>query len=309
MNRKLLAVPALIVTALALAGCSGGVSASSSAAASADLKVVASTNVWGDIASSVGADHVAVTSIIDGPDKDPHEYQADARDQLALSKASVVIENGGGYDPFIDTMLEASTTTQRVILNAVDISGKKASGDHALNEHVWYDFSTVRKVIASLRGTFTKLDPANSAAYTANARQLTTKIDALLTRTAELRATYAGEGVSITEPVPLYLLDAIGLVDKTPQEFSEAIENGTDVVPSVLRSVLGLYSSHTVKLLVYNEQTSGAQTEAALKAAKAAGVPVVPVTETLPAGTGYVTWMTDNLDAIAAALAASPVHD
>jgi zinc/manganese transport system substrate-binding protein len=309
MNRKLLAVPALIVTALVLTGCANGASASSPPTASAELKVVASTDVWGDVAASVGGDHVAVTSIIDGPDKDPHEYQADARDQLALSKASVVIVNGGGYDSFIDTMLESSQNAKRVTLDAVEISGHRAQDDAALNEHVWYDFPTVTKVIAALRDAFIKRDPKNAAAYTANAKTLAAEVTALKAREVQLKATYAGEGVAITEPVPLYLLEPIGLVDKTPEKFSEAIENGTDVAPSVLQSTLELFSGHAVKLLVYNEQTTGAQTEAALKAAKAADIPVVAVTETLPKGKTYVSWMTANLDALAAALGAQPVGD
>jgi zinc/manganese transport system substrate-binding protein len=58
-----------------------------------------------------------------------------------------------------------------------------------------------------------------------------------------------------------------------------------------------------VKLLAYNEQTSGPETEKVLSAAKSAGVAIVPVTETLPSGKDYMSWMTSNLDAVAKALA------
>ncbi|MDQ2795746.1 MAG: ABC transporter substrate-binding protein, partial [Actinomycetota bacterium] len=53
---------------------------------------------------------------------------------------------------------------------------------------------------------------------------------------------------------------------------------------------------------VYNEQTTGATTEAVKKAASAAQVPVVPVTETLPDGKTFEQWMKSNADAIGAAL-------
>jgi len=266
------------------------------------MSVVASTDVWGGIAATVGGDHVKVTSIIDDPDKDPHEYEADAQNQLAISKAAVVILNGGGYDDFVDTMLKSAKSDSRTVLNAVDISGKKAAAGGDLNEHVWYDFPTVEKVVDKLSATYAKVDPKHAAAYTKNADGLKAEIDALETRESDLKSTYAGEGASITEPVPLYMLDAIGLVDKTPEKFSEAIENDSDVAPVVLNQTLALYSSHAVELLAYNEQTTGAQTEAVLKAAKAADIPVVPVTETLPAGKTYISWMTGNLDAIQAAL-------
>jgi zinc/manganese transport system substrate-binding protein len=273
------------------------------------MNVVASTNVWGDIAATVGGDHVKVTSIIDDPDKDPHEYEADARNQLAISKASVVIENGGGYDDFVNTMLKSAKSDSRTVLNAVDISGKKASGANELNEHVWYDFGTVEKVVDKLSATYAKLDKKHAAAYTKNADALKSKLDALESRESDLKTKYAGLGASITEPVPLYMLDAIGLNNKTPEKFSEAIENDSDVAPTVLKQTLELYSSHAVALLAYNEQTTGAQTEAVLKAAKDAGIPVVPVTETLPSGKTYVSWMTANLDAVAAALNQSAPHN
>ena len=119
---------------------------------------------------------------------------------------------------------------------------------------------------------------------------------------ATLAEEHAGTGVAITEPVPLYLLDAAGLVNRTPEEFSEAVEEGSDVPPAVLEQTLALFGGRTVGLLAYNEQASGPQTELVLKAAKDNGVPVVGMTETLPAGLDYVGWMQGNLDAVGSAL-------
>jgi ABC-type Zn uptake system ZnuABC Zn-binding protein ZnuA len=97
-------VALIAVVTLAVAGCStssvrspSDSPRSASAVSGAGLvNVVASTNVYGDIVKTIGGPAVAVTSIIDSPDRDPHEYEADARTQLALSKAQLVIENGGG---------------------------------------------------------------------------------------------------------------------------------------------------------------------------------------------------------------------
>jgi zinc/manganese transport system substrate-binding protein len=108
--------------------------------------------------------------------------------------------------------------------------------------------------------------------------------------------------VAITEPVPLYLLDALGAVNRTPAAFSKAVEEGDDVPVTVLRRTTALFSDHAVKALVYNAQTADPQTALLTKAAQDASVPVVPVTETLPAGKSYLQWMTDNLTAISGAL-------
>ena len=301
--RLLLALSAAALVAGSLVACSSGaIAPSGSPTAGAPIPVVASTDVWGSVASAIGGDRVAVESIIDDPDKDPHDYEADAHNQLSISRAAVVIENGGGYDDFVDTMLSAAGNGTAKVIDAVDLSGftPDASGD--LNEHVWYDFPTVEKVVDAIESAYAGLDPADAATFTANAAALKTRIDALVSQEGDLKAKYAGVGVSITEPVPLYMLDAIGLDDLTPHDFSEAIENDTDVAPATLQQTLALYSGHQVKLLAYNEQTTGPQTQAVLDAAKQNGIAVVPVTETLPSGKDYIGWMTDNLNAIAAAL-------
>ena len=300
--RKAPAAAAVILTAtFALAGCAAS---ATPAADDGRVRLVASTNVWGDVARRIGGSTIQIDSIISDPDQDPHSYEGDAQVQLALSKADIVIENGGGYDDFVTTLLKGANNSKAVVLNAVDISGfdqHPATGE--LNEHVWYDFPTVQKVAAKIRTQLTKLDPKNAAEYTANEKTFDAHLATLEAGEAAIKASpAAGEGVAITEPVPLYLLHASGLVNKTPEKFSAAIEEGTDVSPELLKQTLDLFSRHAVKLLAYNEQTSGPETEAVLAAAKSAGVPVVPVTETLPKGKDYLAWMTDNLAAVTAAL-------
>ena len=288
---------------LVLAGCAAGPAASGSGAtASGPIPIVASTNVYGDIAATIGGGAVDVTSLMTNPAQDPHSFEASAQNQLAISKAAIIIENGGGYDDFMGTMTKSANSTATV-LNVVDLSGKKPDANGDLNEHVWYDFPTIAKFADQYAADLGKADPSKASTFTANAAAFTAKLTALQAREAALKAKYAGEGVAITEPVPLYMLDAIGLVDKTPPAFSHAIEDGTDVSPAILKSTVDLFSSGAVKLLAYNAQTSGPETDRVIGAAKAAHVPVVPVTETLPEGKDYVSWMSGNLDNIAAALA------
>ncbi len=290
-----------------LAACSSGSTQSSTgsasgttAAASAPIVVVASTNVWGDVVERVGGDHVEVTSVISDPSADPHAFQASAQNQLALSKAALVVENGGGYDDFMSTML-ASVSSGAPVINAVDVSGFTADGGE-LNEHVWYDLPTVGKVADEVARQLSAIDPADAAGFTSNAADFDASLAQLSTQVGELKSKHAGTKAAITEPVPLYLLDAAGLQNATPEAFSEAIENETDVPAAVLDQTLKLFSDKQVAVLVYNEQTSGPQTQAVVDAAKANGIPVVPVTETLPNGQDYLTWMQANIQALSQAL-------
>lgn len=284
-----------VVAASALAACSSG------AAADGRISVVASTDVWGDIAQQVGGDRVDVTSIITDPAADPHSYEADAKVKLAISRAAVVVENGGGYDDFVDSLLR-SVDNRPTVVDAVEVSGKQAGAGGDLNEHVWYDFPTVAKVASAIAAALGRSDPAGAATFTANATAFAAKLAPLENTERSVAAAHTGTGVAITEPVPLYLLQACGLADETPEAFSHAVEEGTDVSASVLRDTLALFSDRKVALLVYNAQTSGAETELVLKAARQAGVGIVPVTETLPEGKDYLGWMQDNVEAVRAAL-------
>ncbi|MFJ4077782.1 metal ABC transporter solute-binding protein, Zn/Mn family [Streptomyces iakyrus] len=286
-----------------LAGCGSSSDSADAKSAPARVAVVASTDVWGDIARRVGGDRVDVTSVISDPDQDPHSYEADPQNQLALSKAKVVVENGGGYDDFVDRMLNSGHNDSAEVVNAVEVSGKKAPKGGELNEHVWYDFPTVAEVADRISAALAEADPGDAAAFEKNAAAFKAKLAPLEAEEAQIKKAHGGEGVAITEPVPLYMTEASGLVNRTPAPFSEAIEEGDDVSPRVLQQSLALFSGKEVKVLVYNEQTSGPQTEKAEAAAKAAGIPVVPVTETLPKGKDYLGWMTGNVDALASALA------
>ena len=272
----------LAIAALVLAGCSAPTPDDGR------LKVVASTNVYGSIAALIGQDGVTVTSLIHTAAQDPHSFEASARDQLAVSKAELVIENGGGYDDFVDTLLDAAGS-DAVVITAAEVV---ALPDGA-NEHLWYDLSAMSKVADEVVAQLSDLDPANAAVYDANGRDFVETLDGIR---ESVDGVADGEKVASTEPVPLYLLELAGFTNVTPDEFSEAIEEGTDVSPVVLKNTLAVIGD--AALLAYNSQTASPETEQLRDAAEDAGVPVVEFTETLPDGEDYLSWMTANAAAL-----------
>jgi zinc/manganese transport system substrate-binding protein len=266
------------------------------------VSVVASTNVYGDLVATIAGSAVEVTSIISDPDQDPHSYEADAKSQLALKKADLVIQNGGGYDDFVGTMLD-NAGGDATVLNVVDISGRD-TGDGELNEHVWYDLPTMAALVDRIVEELSRLDADAAATFTANGDALKGQIEGLEAEVDQIARTAGNVQIAITEPVPLYLLEACGFSNQTPEAFSEAVEEGADVSPRDLQAMLAVLGDGTVRILAYNEQTSGPETQQVLAAAKSAGIAVIPVRETLPAGGHYVAWMSGYLTQIKAALAA-----
>jgi zinc/manganese transport system substrate-binding protein len=324
MHRRLLVLaPLTAAAALVLAGCSG--TASGAGTGDGRISIVASTDVYGQIAQVVGGDAVDVTSLIDSPTQDPHEYEASASDQLAVKSAGLLIENGGGYDPFFDALLQASGSSAPVIVAAEYSpawptpatadgtastlgSDPHAQSDHAdgqpedFNEHVWYDPATAGRVANAIAAELSALDPAHATDFAANAATFGTGIQKLEDSLSAIAAAHAGAPVFITEPVPGYLLDAAKLENVTPDAFSEAVEAGTDVPPATLVEALGLIKGGGVKLVITNAQAAGAETTQVIDAANSAGVPTFAVMETLPDGLTYLQWMQNNIDELAQAL-------
>ncbi len=118
--------------------------ACASAPAPAGPSVVASTDVYGAIANAVGGGTVRVTSIIKSPDADPHEYEPTPSDALAVSRANVVISNGGGYDDFAAKLLDA-TSAKPISVVVTAFSGFDTDAPD-FNEHIWYDLPTMKKL-------------------------------------------------------------------------------------------------------------------------------------------------------------------
>jgi zinc/manganese transport system substrate-binding protein len=298
---------------LLLSACSPQPEASGGNAADG-INVVASTNVYGDIAKAVGGDKVSVTAIINKTSQDPHSYEATAQDRLAVSKADLLVENGGGYDDFLHTLVEDSSIDAHNVLNAVELSGLahpedeatdeaeptgSAAADHdhgEFNEHVWYSLAAMGRLADDLAARLGELEPDSAATFTANAGTFKSELDGLAGKLTALKTAAAGDTVAVTEPVPLYLLADAGLENATPEDYTAAIEEGSDVPPAVLKAATDLVASKSVRFLAYNGQTEGPQTEALKKTAETAGVPVVDFSETLPEGKTYLQWMTDNVN-------------
>ncbi len=310
MKRPVVLLAALTAaSALALAGCASSADPSSSPSASAGgtISVVASTNVYGDIAKTIGGEHVAVTSLIADESKDPHSFEATAADQLDIQKAQLLIENGGGYDPFMSSLKDAAKSTAPLI-SAVTFSsewkGSNPSGAvEGFNEHVFYDPQTMAAVADEVAKRLGEIDPADASVFTDNAKAFRGDIDAKVTPILTgISKAHSGAEIFVTEPVPLYLAEAAGLKNVTPSAFSEAVEAGQDVPPATLLDALTLIGSGSVKIVFVNAQAAGAETTQVEAKASEMKVPVIKASELLPEGKNYVSWMTDMATQIKTAL-------
>lgn len=263
--------------------------------------VVASTDVWGSVAQAVAGDHATVTSIINSASADPHSFEASPANAAAIADASLVVYNGGGYDHWVDDVLSSHPGVASV--NAYSLLQVPPGGPQPANEHVFYDLDTAKAVAAKVADRLAQEDPQHAADYKANAETFDRGADAIAQTERAIRATHPGAAVVATEPVAHYLLAAAGLTDKTPAGFAGAVEQDTDPAPVDVAAMLDLITSRQVAAVVFNEQTVTEVTKQVRAAAQSAGIPVVNVSETLPAGRDYLSWQRDTADRLTAALA------
>jgi zinc/manganese transport system substrate-binding protein len=267
-------------------------------AVAAPLNIVAAENFYGDIARQLGGGAVAVTSILSNPDQDPHEFEASPSTARALAGARLVIYNGADYDPWAEKLLSASPSQAREVIVVARLVHKKA-GD---NPHLWYEPGTMPALAADLAASLARLDPAHRTEFArglATFRQSLTPLDHKI---AELRRKYAGTKVTATEPVFGYMATALGLDMRNPG-FQLAVMNDTEPSAADIANFEKDLRTRTVKVLIYNSQTSDALTRRMRAIATASGVPVVGVSETEPGGKDYQEWMISQLDALGRALA------
>ncbi|MFX0580018.1 metal ABC transporter solute-binding protein, Zn/Mn family [Nocardia nepalensis] len=255
--------------------------------------VVASTNVWGDIAAAIAGPDASVTSLITSAD--PHSHETSAVESAKISDADLIVFNGGGYDEFIEKAIQGKDKrTVEAFESRTDKSDE--------NEHVFYDPSTVSTVADRIASTLGELDSAHAAAYTDRAAAFKTKLTAISAIATKIASEHPKTPVLQTEPLAHYLLVAAGTRDLTPHEFQEAIEQETDPAPAAVAATQDLLTGKKVRALIYNIQTQDKITKDLRSLAQSNGLPIVEVTETLPDGVDYIQWQTKNAQALAAAL-------
>ena len=211
------------------------------------------------------------------------------------------MENGLGYDAYMEKIEAASPNAKRKVINVQHLLGLP---DSTANPHLWYKPATMPAVARALASDLAALQPAHAAYFQANARRFEASPRPWLTALKEFGARYPGTPVATTEPVGDYMLEAAGTRNMTPFSLQADIMNGTDPAPQDVSLQEALFAGKRVKAFVYNQQVTDSLTQSFLKTARANGVPVVGVYETMPTpGYDYQSWMVAEVRALERAVA------
>jgi zinc/manganese transport system substrate-binding protein len=276
-------------------------STSTSNAKSSELVVVSAENFWGSLAAELGGTHVHVTSLISNPNTDPHDYEPTPSDGRAIASARYVITNGLGYDAWTDKLLSANPASGRRVLNVGDLVGLK-DGD---NPHRWYSPVDVEKVIGQITADYKALDPADSAAFDQLRADFdTTGLGQYRALISRIKSKYGRTAIGASESIFSPLAEVLDLKVLTPEPFLDAISEGNDPTAADKATVDRQITTKQIRVFVFNTQNATPDVQRLVDAAKANGIPVVAVTETLtPENATFQDWQTRQLQALEAALA------
>ena len=287
---RFLAVVLPLGLALLASACS---SSSSSASGSSDpggkIVAVGAENEYADVIQQVGGQYVQVSAIMSNPNTDPHTFEASASVARVVSAAQLVVQNGVGYDTFMNTIENAAPNSSRKVIVVQDLLGLPADTP---NPHLWYKPGTMPAVANAVAADLAALQPAHASYFKANAAAFISSLTAWNNAIAAFKAKYPGTPVATTEPVADYMLQAVGADNLTPCAFQADIMNGTDPSAQDVAVERSLFTQHKVKVLLYNQQVTDSLTESFITLAQSNGIPVVGVYETMPVpGYDYQSWM------------------
>jgi zinc/manganese transport system substrate-binding protein len=265
------------------------------------MVAVGAENQYADVISQVGGAYVQASVIMRNPNTDPHTFEASASVGRLVSEAQLVVQNGLGYDAFMNTIEGAVPNPARKVIVVQDLLGLP---DSTPNPHLWYKPGTMPAVADAIAAALASLQPDHASYSRANAARFTASLTAWTSALARFRASYPDTPVATTEPVADYMLQAAGADNLTPWAFQADIMNGTDPSPQDVALERSLFTEHKAGAFLYNQQVTDSLTESFIALAHANGVPVVGVYETMPApGYDYQSWMLAEVQALRNAVA------
>lgn len=274
--------------------------AASAAAGAADgmVKLVAAENFYGNVAHQIGGLQVKVVSVLNNPDQDPHLFETSPAVLRQLAAARIVIYNGADYDPWMDKLLKATPKPGRIVIVAADLVHKKAAD----NPHLWYDPATMPAVARALAAALSRSDPAHAADFQARLETFLASLKPLNDKISAIRKKYAGAPVTASEPVFGSMATALGLKMRN-EKFQLSIMNDTEPSARDVAAFERDLKEHKVRVMFYNKQATDKIVQHLVEIARAAKVPVVGVTETVPPGMTFQQWMASELSDTEKALA------
>ncbi|HEY2654653.1 MAG TPA: zinc ABC transporter substrate-binding protein, partial [Solirubrobacteraceae bacterium] len=229
------------------------------------IVAVGAENEYSNVISQIGGRYVAASAIESNPNTDPHTFEASPSIAEVVGSAALVVQNGLGYDSFMNRIEAATSNSRRRVIDVQQLLGLP---DSTPNPHLWYSPTTMPAVAAAIGHDLSALDPAHAAYFKANVRHFNASLTPWQHALKSFAKRYPSSPIATTEPVGDYMLRAAGARIMTPWSLQADVMNGVDPAPQDVSTQNQLLSAHKVKALLYNQQVTDTLTQTFLSNAR-----------------------------------------
>src|SRR5271165_3536111 len=160
-RRRFLFAVLPLTAALLASGCSSSLALRASGSGGT-IVAVGAENEYADVLSQVGGKYVQASAVMSNPNTDPHTFEASASVAREVSAAQLVVQNGVGYDTFMNTIENAAPSSSRKVVVVQNLLGLP---DSTPNPHLWYQPGTMPAVANAIAADLATLSPAHAAYF------------------------------------------------------------------------------------------------------------------------------------------------
>lgn len=224
------------------------------------LPITVSMPLLRDLTEEIGRDQVVVTSIINGPSCN-HHYEPASGDLINISRSTVFIKVGMGFDLWADKLIESVGENMTVIDASQGVTGIDTDhhghehgdheehsdhGHHYGNPHYWGNPENVKLMAENILKGLIKALPEKEDYFTRNYQEYLSKIDQTVSRLrTELARVSDKKILSYSAAFPYFYhyfgFDNLATVEDTCEQ---------EVSPRRIAEVIRIIKANQVKVVV-----------------------------------------------------------
>lgn len=294
--RKIFTILMLFVCLAFFAGCSRQ---QEPQAANAKPKVVVTFNAIKELTQAVARDKVEIITLI--PDgSEPHDFQPTTKSMQQLSKADVLIYNGVGMEPWVDTAIKAAANKKLLVVEAaknvdlIRLTDKNDIKEHgAYDPHTWLSLTCAQTEVQNIARALAQADAQNAGFYLQNAKEYNAKLASLLKKYQPLFAQAQHKDFVTGHAAFGYLCRDLGLAQTSVEDVFASGE------PSAQRlaQLVEYCRTHSIKTIFVEEAVSP-KISATLAKEVGAKTQTIYTIESSDGDKSYIDRMQENMELI-----------
>ncbi|MEP7167175.1 MAG: metal ABC transporter substrate-binding protein [Candidatus Woesebacteria bacterium] len=138
---------------------------------SQEISVVVSFYPLAEFSKEIGGNLISVTTLTP-PGSEPHDFEPNAKDLIALQKAKLFVYNGAGLEIWLDK-IGADVKAHTSLINSsqgISLHTGNTEGQEMTDPHIWMDPVLASTQVENIKNGLIQVDPTHTTVYETNAK-------------------------------------------------------------------------------------------------------------------------------------------